>query len=171
MNNLAISALVLLLIRPMDFLTPSFQLSFMAVLGILLFYEPINNFFQPVCVFQWLKTLFAMLSVGMAAWIAVAPLIAFHYYQLQLLTAIWTLPAVIPTTLMVVLGTFKILITPLLPSLGIIIGYILNFSAAILSYLVTVFAKVPFSTSQSAKFRLVYICLLCDCFYVEIFPA
>jgi competence protein ComEC len=35
-NNLAISALVILLIRPMDFLTPSFQLSFMAVLGILL---------------------------------------------------------------------------------------------------------------------------------------
>jgi len=156
-NNLAISALVLLLIRPMDFLTPSFQLSFMAVLGILLFYEPINNFFQPVCVFQWLKTLFAMLSVGMAAWIAVAPLIAFHYYQLQLLTAIWTLPAVIPTTLMVVLGTFKILITPLLPSLGIIIGYILNFSAAILSYLVTVFAKVPFSNITIGKVSFGFI--------------
>ncbi|MCE5341824.1 MAG: DNA internalization-related competence protein ComEC/Rec2 [Planctomycetaceae bacterium] len=144
-NNLAISALVLLLIRPMDFLTPSFQLSFMAVLGILLFYEPIDNFFKPVRISPWLKWLLSLLSVGFAAWIAVAPIIAFHYYQLQLFAPIWTVPASIPTTFMIVLGTFKIIITPLLPSVGIIIGYVLNFSAAVLSYLVTVFAKVPFS--------------------------
>ncbi len=156
-NNLAISALILLLIRPLDFLTPSFQLSFMAVLGILLFHEPINNFFKPVAIFPWLKWLISLLSVGLAAWAAVAPLIAFHYYQLQLLAAIWTIPASVPTTIMIVLGTFKILITPLLPSLGIIIGYVLNFSAATLSWMVTLFAKVPFSNITIGKVSIGFV--------------
>jgi len=150
-NSLAISAIVLLLIKPTDFLTGSFQLSFMAVIGILLFYEPINNLFRPIESFSVLKWLFNLLTVGLAAYAGVMPIVAFHYYQLQLLAAVWTVPASIPATIMIVLGTFKILITPLLPSVGLLLGYILNYSAMALSYLVTIFAKVPFSNINIGK--------------------
>jgi len=46
-NSLAVSVILLLLIRPMDFLDAGFQLSFAATLGIVLFHGPIRNFLNP----------------------------------------------------------------------------------------------------------------------------
>jgi competence protein ComEC len=48
LNSLAISAIILLLIKPTDFLTVSFQLSFGALAGIILFNESIVKFFRPL---------------------------------------------------------------------------------------------------------------------------
>ncbi|MDD5134142.1 MAG: DNA internalization-related competence protein ComEC/Rec2 [Phycisphaerae bacterium] len=152
LNSLAVSAIFLLLIRPMDFLNPGFQLSFAALLGILLFYKPISrllslpieplrkNFLHPP-----LRMFVDMLSVGLAAWLAVIPIIAWHFYQMQLFTAILTVPASFPVTVILILGALKILLNPLLPTLAFGLAVIIDFSAKILSYLVTAFAKIPFT--------------------------
>jgi len=172
LNSLAVSAVVLLLIWPMDFSSPGFQLSFAAVLGIVLFYEPIRNFLllpveplRKTPFYLPLRMLLEMFAVGLAAWLAVIPIIAWHFYQLQLLTALWTVPAAIPATVMIVLGTFKILLNPLLPTLACGLGVVIDFSAQFLSYLVTLFAKVPFSSVIIGK-TSIYIVLL---FYLSLF--
>jgi competence protein ComEC len=164
MNSLAISSVVLLLIKPMDFLTPSFQLSFMAVAGLLLFYEPIVKGLRPIEFFPTLKWIYTPLSLGIAAWVAIAPIIAYHFFQLQLLSPVWTVPASLPASVMVIGGTIKIIITPLLPSVGVIAGWILDYSASVLSYLVTIFAKVPFSNIIIGKVSI-YVIII---FYMTI---
>ncbi|MFA5291745.1 MAG: DNA internalization-related competence protein ComEC/Rec2 [Phycisphaerae bacterium] len=171
-NSLAASAILLLLIRPMDFLSPGFQLSFAATIGILLFNEPIKQFLplskdplQQNLLYSPLRLPLNIFSVGLAAWITVAPIIVWHFYQFQLLTAIWTIPASFPVTAIVILGPVKIILSALLPSLAYCLGFIINFSAMILSYLVTLFAKVPFSSVIIGK-PSIYIVLL---FYLPLF--
>jgi competence protein ComEC len=167
LNSLAVAAIFLLLIRPMDFLDAGFQLSFAAVLGILFFYKPIRNFLilpveplRETPFYPPLRAPLDMFAVGLAAWSAVMPLIAWHFHQLQLLTAIWTVPASIPVTIILILGTFKILLNPLLPTLAYGLGFIIDFSAKILSYLVAIFAKFPLSNIIIGKVSI-YIVLLC----------
>ena len=172
LNSLAISAIFLLLVQPIDFLNPGFELSFVAMLGILLFYEPISKFLslpaeplRETPFYPLLRMPLDMFAVGLAAWLAVIPIIAWHFYQFQLLTAVWTVPAMIPATVMIVLGTFKILLNPLLPTLACGLGFIIDFSAGVLSYLVTLFAKVPFSNVTTGK-PSIYIVLF---FYLLLF--
>lgn len=172
MNSLAVSAIFLLLVWPMDFLSPGFQLSFAAVLGIVLFYEPIRNFLilsveplRETPFYPPLRTPLNMFAVGLAAWIAVVPLIAWHFYQFQLFTALWTVPASVPVAVILILGTFKILLNPLLPTLAAGLAVVVDFSAKILSFLVTIFAEVPFTQIIIGK-PPVYIVLL---FYLLFF--
>jgi competence protein ComEC len=172
MNSLAISAIFLLLIKPMDFLNPGFQLSFVAVLGIVLFYEPIRNFIilpaeplRKTFFYTPLRILSDAFSVSIAAWLATAPIISWHFYQIQLLTALWTVPTSFLVAAILVLGTFKIILTPLLPTLAAGLAVIVDFSAKILSYLVTIFAKVPLTQVITGKLSI-YIVLL---FYLLLF--
>jgi competence protein ComEC len=172
LNSLAAAAIFLLLIRPMDFLDAGFQLSFAAVLGIVLFYEPIRNFLilpaeplRKTPFYSSLRMPLDMLAIGFAAWLAIIPIIAWHFYQFQVLTAIWTVPATLPVSIILILGTFKILLNPLLPTLAGGLAIIIDFSAKVLSYLVTIFAKVPLSRIIIGKLPF-YIVLI---FYLMLF--
>ena len=80
-NTLAFAAIVMLLLNPMSLFDVGFQLSFMAVLAILLFYPLFESVWsQPFLfdhrLFKWLWT---MLAVSCAAQIGVAPLIAYYF--------------------------------------------------------------------------------------------
>jgi competence protein ComEC len=152
LNTIAVSAIFLLLIRPMDFLNPGFQLSFAATIGIVLFcplflgfllkpFEPLNK----TSFYRILRMILAIFSTGCTAWLAVTPIIVWHFYQLQLFTAILTVPASFPVTVILILGALKILLNPLLPTLAAGVAVIIDFSAKILSCLVTAFAKIPFT--------------------------
>ncbi|MCX5632440.1 MAG: DNA internalization-related competence protein ComEC/Rec2 [Phycisphaerae bacterium] len=167
LNSIALSAIFLLLIRPMDFLDAGFQLSFAATTGIVLFCPSFFNFLispfgnlKKTYLYSVLQISLAALSTGCTAWLAVAPIIAWHFNQIQLLTAVWTVPACVPATIIIVLSTFKILLNPLLPTLAGGLAFIIDFSAKILSYLVTLFAKVPLSNITIGKIPI-YIVLLC----------
>ena len=172
LNSLAVSAIFLLLIRPMDFLSPGFQLSFAATVGIVLLCPSFFNFLirpfehlKKTFFYTILRMLLAAFSTGCTAWLAVVPIIAWHFYQFQLLTAFWTVPAAIPATIIIILGTFKIILTSLLPTLATGLAIVVDFSAKVLSELVTIFAKVPFSQVITGK-PSIYIVLL---FYPLIF--
>ncbi len=167
LNSIALSAIFLLLIRPIDFLDAGFQLSFAATTGIVLFcpvfYKFLMSLFENMkrnYLYLFLQVSLAALSTGCTAWVAVAPIIAYHFHQVQLLTAIWTVPAAIPATVIIVLGTFKILLNPLLPTLAMGLGFIIDFSAQIFSLLVTIFAKFSLSQIIIGKFSI-YACLFC----------
>ncbi|MBN1786845.1 MAG: DNA internalization-related competence protein ComEC/Rec2 [Sedimentisphaerales bacterium] len=151
-NNLAIAAIVILLIRPMDFLSPGFQLSFSAVIGIILFSTSFFNFlFGPFgslnrnYIYTTLQTILGVFSIGCAAWLATAPILAWHFYQFQPFTVIWTIPAFFLVAAILILGVFKIIFAALLPTLAAGFGFVTEFTAGVLSSLVILFAKVPFS--------------------------
>jgi len=172
LNSLAIAAIVILLIRPTDFLSPGFQLSFAAVLGIILFYPSLFSFL--ISPFQSLKNTFlypilqivlAAFSTGCTAWLATAPILAWHFYMFQPLTAVWTVPAAFLVAAILILGVLKIIFALLLPTIAAIIGIAVTSLADVFSYLVIIFAKVPFACIILGK-PAIYIVLL---FYLLLF--
>ncbi|OQA02749.1 MAG: ComEC family competence protein [Planctomycetes bacterium ADurb.Bin401] len=172
LNCIAIAAILILLCNPMDFLSPGFQLSFGATVGIILFFEKFNKFLSSPLenithksVFNFCKLIIAAFSTSLAAWLFVAPVTAWHFFQVQLLTAIWTIPAMVPATLIIVLGTFKIILNAIVPTLAFALGYIINFCAWVFSWMVTIFAKVPLSFVIVGKTSIIFISAI----YISLF--
>lgn len=136
-NTLAFAVIVMLLFNPLSLFDVGFQLSFLAVLAILLFYPLFEGVWpQPFLmdhrVFKWLWT---MLSVSCAAQIGVAPLIVYYFGRFScffLLTNLLVVPA---ATLILYLS----LVVLLIPSLA----YLLIYMVDTLNHLLTWVATLP----------------------------
>ena len=136
-NTLAFAVIVMLLFNPMALFDLGFQLSFMAVLAILLFYPLFErvwsqSFYLNHRAFKWV---WAMLAVSCAAQIGVAPLIAYYFGRFSnyfLLTNLVVIPA---ATLILYLS----LVVLLIPSLA----YLLIYTVDILNCLLTWIATLP----------------------------
>lgn len=123
-NTLAFAAIVMLLFNPRSLFDIGFQLSFMAVLSILLFYPLFESvwsqsFLLDHRAFKWGWT---MLTVSCAAQIGVAPLIAYYFGRFSnyfLLTNFIVVPA---ATLILYLS----LVVLLIPAFAYLLIYIVD---------------------------------------------
>jgi competence protein ComEC len=134
-NTLAFAAIVMLLFNPLSLFDIGFQMSFMSVLAILLFYPLFESVWsQPFLfnhrIFKWL---WLMLSVSFAAQIGVAPLIAYYFGRFSnyfLLTNLVVVPA---ATLILYLSLLVLLI----PSLAYLLIYIVDALNHLLRWIAT----------------------------------
>ncbi|WP_142684721.1 ComEC/Rec2 family competence protein [Chitinophaga polysaccharea] len=78
-NTLAASATMLLCFNPYLVADAGFQLSYLAVLGILLFYQPVYQLLQ--CKYRWADWLWQMTAVSLAAQITTTPVSLFYFHQ------------------------------------------------------------------------------------------
>lgn len=127
---LCISVIAMLVYHPLDLFNAGFQLSFGTVLGLILFTRPVMEWLNPRDPFmdalgtqrtdvaaRWLRRVAATtLSAGVVAWVVSAPLIAYHFEQLNP----WAIPASIalaPVVLTALVGGFaKVVLTLVFPS-------------------------------------------------------
>lgn len=80
LNSLAVAAVIILLCNPLSFYDVGFQMSFMSVLSIIIFYRPILNFMhERVRCLPVVSWLWQLMAVSVAAQIGVAPLVAFYF--------------------------------------------------------------------------------------------
>ena len=80
-NTLAFVAIVLLVVNPLSMYDLGFQLSFLAVLSILLIHPLINNLVKAHVQQQhrWLSSVWGLVTVSIAAQVGTAPLIAYQF--------------------------------------------------------------------------------------------
>ena len=129
-NALAFTAIVMLLWNPEWLFDIGFQLSFMAVLAILLFVPVFEDMFsaQYLQEHRWFRRVWGLVAVSVSAQIGVAPLIAYYFGRLStyfLLTNFIVLPAAY-----LILGLSLIVL--LFPSLAYILLYIVDTLNAVL---------------------------------------
>lgn len=136
LNTLALTALILLLIRPSELFQAGWQLSYATVLGILLLYEPIFNrlawpLFTVPKITDWLfaipggsilwtvlQSALKLLAVGLSAWLGGAGILLWHFGTITPLSAFWTV-LVFPLVFLILLtGFMKLLLVPLLPTMA-----------------------------------------------------
>ena len=127
---LAFTAIVMLLWNPEWLFDIGFQLSFMAVLAILLFVPVFEDMFsaQYLQEHRWIRRVWGLMAVSVSAQIGVAPLIAYYFGRLStyfLLTNFIVLPAAY-----LILG-FSLIVL-LFPSLAYILLYIVDTLNAVL---------------------------------------
>ena len=136
-NTLAFTAIVMLMASPMSLFDVGFQMSYMAVLSILLFVPLLEGIFTPEYLMshRLVRWLWGMVAVSFSAQIGTAPLIAYYFGRFScyfLLTNFVVIPAAM-------LILYLSLVTLLMPSLAYIL---FNFVAA-LNHLLAKMAMIP----------------------------
>jgi competence protein ComEC len=162
-NSLALAAIILLMIKPTDLFDVSWQLSFAAVLGILLLAKRISSYiFEKVAaLFEYLTTgkspsyfhivsilislIIAMFAVSLAAWLTSAGILLYNFYMIQPLTSIWTIIASPLIAVISFLGYLKLLVGLALPTAASILDVIIKPLSSGLIWLVKCMAQIDVS--------------------------
>ncbi len=136
LNSLSLAALVLLLANPMQLYEIDWQLSFAAVLGILLLNNRINSFFyEKITSHSWVLyiprtnsffrivswfgiLLLNVFSVSCAAWLATSGIMLYHFYTTNILTTLWTIIVSPLIGLVSFLGYIKMILALVLPTVA-----------------------------------------------------
>ena len=140
LNTLSLAAIVMLSADPLSLWDTGFQLSFMAVLGILLFYPFLSGI-----IFIKQKTLRIMwniTAVSLAAQVATAPLVMYYFGRFTcyfLLTNIITVPA----ATIIIYGVVVWLLTMPVPAAGNVVAAVLLTVAGAMNYTLSVIASLP----------------------------
>lgn len=144
-NILAVSAFILLLLNPMIIMSAGFQLSYLAVAGILYFYPIIYHRWRPSTVFG--DKIWQIVSVSLAAQLVTAPLVLFYFHQFPswfLLSNLIVVPAAFGA---VVLGVSLVALS-FLPVAAQVLGLTLGWLIKLMNYWVATIQALPGSVVQ-----------------------
>ena len=144
LNALATSALMFLAYDPQSLFTPDFQLSYAAVLGILLLQNPILHYLH-VRIPKFPKLISSALSVTLAAQLATTPFVAWHFQSFPtyfLLANLVVLPLV---TLVVQIG-FAGFVLAWIPGISTAWGGVMDFLLWSITSLAELMAQLPGAT-------------------------
>lgn len=140
LNTLASAALSILIISPLDLFSIGFQLSFSALLGILLLGKKIEMafWFLP----NWLKQ---TIVVTLAAQLGVSPILAFHFNMISLVSVLTNLVFVPFTGLMVMYGFIVMILGLIFPIVATVAAWPLNLSSWVFVEGASLAANLPMS--------------------------
>ena len=115
LNTISFAAVVMLTANPLYLWDVGFQMSFMAVIGILVFYNPFYRCFSGRRVWgvRMFRRLWALTSVSVAAQLGVAPLIAYYFGRFSCYFILTNIIAVPLTTLIIYFTFILFALTPL----------------------------------------------------------
>lgn len=156
-NSLCASALCLLIFNPFNLWDVGFQLSYTAVLSIVLFQEYINKWFY----FQnkLLRNLWSLSAVSIAAQILTLPIVLYHFHQFPILFLITNIVAV-PLSGLILYAEIFLLIFSLIPLLANSLGYIIQQGIHGLNVFVEYFNQFSFVVWPSIQISIVQSVIL-----------
>jgi competence protein ComEC len=161
-NSLAASAFLLLLSDPMIIMSVGFQLSYMAVLGIVSV-QPM--LYRLLYLKYWLfDKAWAIISVSIAAQAGTFPLAIYYFHQFPnyfILTNLIVIPA---SSIIIYFGFLLLLATPF-PWLAEIIAFLLGKSIYLMNECITIISSMPVAVSRDlflsrAESVVIYLLLL-----------
>jgi competence protein ComEC len=157
LNAIAASAFILLLINPLNIVNLGFQLSYMAVIGIVLLYDSIYKIF--VFKRKIADNIWSLTAVSVAAQIVTAPLGLFYFHQFSnyfLLTNYLLIPvSTIAIWLIILVFAFS-----WLDFAGMFLAKILSWVVKAMNYITTGIESLPFSVSSDIYISFPQLILL-----------
>ena len=156
-NSLALSAFCILLIDPFSLMEASFQFSYSAVLGIIIFSHRINLWvtFQN----KLLRFIWSICSVTLSAQILTLPLIIFYFHRIPTLFIVTNILAVPLAGLILYTEIFLILISSI-PIMAHFIGKILEILIGSMNTFITNINGLPFSGWENLQLSVVEVITL-----------
>ena len=132
-NNLAVAYIIMLFISPLYLFDISFQMSFLAVASILMFYPPLFDLLKSHG--KIIRSLWGLFSVSLAAQIGTLPLIVYYFGRISCYSLLTSFIAIPAATLILYLCALLLLLSPLtyissLASVGI---WLMQHIAAVLA--------------------------------------
>ena len=158
-NVIAASVFIILAIDPFLILDVGFQLSYLAVTGIIILYKPIYDLYVTSA---WLPDkIWSILAVSVAAQIATLPITQYTFHQFPnyfLLTNIF----VVPLSSFIIYTGILVMVTVMIPYLAVVCAKVLVFLVWLLNSIIHFIEQLPFSTIggihiSAAEMVLLYI--------------
>ena len=138
LNSLCFSAVVLLFLNPLNLFSVSFQLSYAAVVGIILFFAHFRRILEGLPVY-----LRDSLSVIISAQLVVGPILAYYFFKISLIGFFTNLLVVPLVSLILISGLFSgIIFIPL----GSLFVKIPGFLLYIVEKIILISSELPFAT-------------------------
>ena len=156
-NTLAVSAFFILMVEPYMVMEVGFQLSFLAVLGILLIQPKLYGLLiihNPFIDWVWTIT-----TVSIAAQIATAPLGLLYFHQFPNYFIFSNL-VVIPAAFVLVIGGVVLFITAAFPWIAEPVACIINYAAYLLNAFVKITQVIPYSISSQINISVLEVWLI-----------
>ena len=157
-NSLAVSALLLLVFNPNYLFDVGFQLSFAAVLSIVIF-QPFVRKYSYAKNKIILKTK-ELLLISLVAQLGVLPLILYYFGQFPLLFLLANLIAIPLSSLILILGLALIPFNFLLPKLAVYLSILVNFLIEIMNTFTAWIVKFDVFIIRNIAFHEVLVLLL-----------
>ncbi|MGZ3836903.1 MAG: ComEC/Rec2 family competence protein, partial [Mucilaginibacter sp.] len=142
LNILAVSAFFLLLYDPLFITDVGFQLSYLAVAGLIIFQPIVYKWFHFKK--KWADKLWLLCSVSIAAQVITFPLSAFYFHQFPVYFLVSNLFIIIPSAIIMYSGIAYLLFGSI-PILGDIFGFILEKSILIMDRALVLIEQAPWS--------------------------
>lgn len=169
-NVLAFVAIVMLIVNPLSLYDVGFQLSFMAVLCILLFHPLLQQFiplhFQME--HRWLRWLWGMATLSISAQVGTAPLVAYYFGQLPTYFLL-TNYVVIPLASITLYLAFGLLAFSFWPLAASILAWALQAVVLLMNHLLTGIAALPACSIEGLNptgMQVLLIYVVIGCCYV-----
>lgn len=112
-NVLGVSALIILLYNPFSLLNVGFQLSYIAVGGLIYLYPKVDAWYQPEN--PIINAIWAVMAVSISAQIATAPLSLFYFHQFPVYFILSNVFIVVPATLIMYTGFAFLFVASFIP--------------------------------------------------------
>ena len=159
-NALAFTAIAMLMWNPAWLFDVGFQMSFMAVLAILLFVPLFDDVFPAEYLMEhrWLKWVWGMVTVSCSAQLGVAPLIAFYFGRFSTYFLLTNF-IVVPAAMLILWLSIVVLV---FPSLAYLLLYMVNILNAILLRITAIpGASIDGLHPSVLQVVLIYVLLFC----------
>lgn len=156
-NTMAVSAFILLCINPYFLWDVGFQLSYAAVLSIIIFMRPIYNWFyikNKVLDFLW-----KLNAVTLAAQILTVPLSIYHFHQFPNLFILTNFLAV-PLSSAILLGEIFLCVISFIPVVAIFIGKIISGLIWLMNTYIEKIESIHFSLWDGLQISILQAALL-----------
>ncbi len=152
-NTLAVAGFFILLADPNAFYDVGFQLSFLAMLGIFLWSKPIEGLYRPES--RLLKHFWSLSVMSLAAQLMTFPLIVYYFNQLPVYFLFANLLAVDISGILIP-ASFGLLLLGLtgLDWLAGLAGYVVNYLAVFINYVVFLPEKLPYHLIENIDLDL-----------------
>lgn len=156
-NSLAMAAFFMLLIDANYLFDVGFQLSFLAVLGIVYFHPIIYKLFYIKNIL--LQKVWSISAVSLAAQLVTFPIAIYYFHQFPVYFLFSNI-IVIPAAFIVLLLSILLLFFHWINFLSSLLSYILNTIIDLLNYLMLAIQKLPFNSIQNLSLNIVELIIL-----------
>jgi competence protein ComEC len=141
-NTMAASAFCLLIYDPFFLMSVGFQLSYIAVFGIVFIHPHLYTLWEPRN--RILDEIWKVTSVSVAAQIATVPISLFYFHQFPNYFLIANL-LVIPASFVVLVAGLAVLPLAIVPILAKAVGFILQWTIYLMNSIILIIGDLPFA--------------------------
>ncbi len=141
-NSLAASAFVMLCYNPYFLWDVGFQLSYLAVVGIIIFQKPVYNWFYIKN--KWIDKAWKLAAISIAAQILTFPVCIYYFHQFPNLFLLTNIIAV-PLSSIILYAEIALVSLAAVPGLGFILGKIVAILVAAMNGIILWINQFPFT--------------------------